>query len=126
MSNVFRLSERIEFLPVIHGSGQFMRAVRQRLLARSYDCLAVCLPPEFQSTVEAGVTCLPYITASFQTEDDSAQSYVPIDPTQPVIAGLRIALQENKRCEFIDLPVSNFEPRKTIFPGHTRAVSIDA
>ncbi|QPJ63352.1 MAG: hypothetical protein G3M70_16290 [Candidatus Nitronauta litoralis] len=116
MSELFTLSDRIEFLPVVHGSGQFMRVVRQRLLGKTYDCLAVCLPPEFQSTVETGITHLPYITASFQSEEDGTQNYVPIDPTQPVIAGLRIALQENIRREFIDLPVSRFEPRKSIFP----------
>ena len=116
MSAVFRLSDRVELLPVIHGSGQFMREVRQRILSRSCDCLAVCLPPEFRSTVETGVRHLPYITGCFQTEDDHTLNFVPIDPTQPVIAGLRIALQENIRREFIDLPVAQFEPRKFQFP----------
>ena len=36
-------------------------------------------------------------------EADGTQSYVPVDPTQPVIMGLRIARQEGIRREFIDM-----------------------
>ena len=93
-----------------------MREVRRRLLASGCDCLAVCLPPEFQSTVEQGLEKLPYITISAQAEDENTFNYVPVDPTQPVIAALRIARQEGIRREFIDLPVRRFEPRRLELP----------
>jgi len=116
MENIFSLSNGVELLPVIHGSGQYSREVRKRILSSGCDCLAVGLPPEYQSTVEQGIEKLPYITVSSLEESDGACSYVPIDPTQPVIMGLRIALQEGIRREFIDLSVANYQPRSIHFP----------
>ncbi|CAI2718280.1 hypothetical protein [Nitrospina watsonii] len=114
--DVFALSDRIQVLPVVHGSGDFTREVRQRLLASGCDCLAVCLPPEFESTVQRGLQQLPTITISCMEEEDGTVSYVPIDPSQPVIMALRIARQENIPCEFIDLSLSHYEPRQMEFP----------
>src|ERR1700691_4626348 len=108
ISDFLRISPKIACLPVIHGSGDYAIEVRRRMLAEDFDCLAVPLPPSFQSDVERGVELLPAISAVLQEEpvsfdasessdDDSAEaracSYVPIDPCQGVIAGLRIALQ---------------------------------
>ncbi len=43
-------------------------------------------------------------------------SYVPIDPCQPVIAALRIALGERIACEFIDMETNVFEPVSVTMP----------
>src|SRR5262249_39635912 len=107
-SQVLQLSDRIDCLPVIHGSGDFALAVRRTMLEKSFDCLAVPLPPSFQADVERGIDLLPTPTIvtqpetqQFQTEwspdedsdDDTdlesaadeaepTHSYVPIDPCQ--------------------------------------------
>ncbi|MCF8720591.1 hypothetical protein [Nitrospina gracilis] len=114
--DVFALGERIQVLPVVHGSGHFTREVRQRLLASGCDCLAVCLPPEYEPTVLRGLDLLPAITISCVEEEDGTVTYVPIDPSQPVVMALRIARQENIPCEFIDLSVQNYQPRSMDFP----------
>jgi hypothetical protein len=44
---VFRFSERITSFPVVHGSGDYAQEVREVLLGRHFDCLAVPLPPSF-------------------------------------------------------------------------------
>jgi len=116
MAHLFQLSERVQLLPVIHGSGHFTREVRERLLSSGCDCLAVCLPPEFQSTVEQGIQKLPYITISSLDESEGSMSYVPIDPVQPVIMALRIAQQEGLPRKFIDLSVPEYEVRHFSFP----------
>ena len=99
---IFYLSEKIRFLPVIHGSANFTRIIKDRLLSSSTDCLAVGLPPEFQTTVEDGINRLPQITLCSQKESSGSYNYVPIDPCQPVIMGLRIASQEGIPKKFID------------------------
>jgi hypothetical protein len=96
---------------------------------------AVPLPPSFQADVERAIGHLPGVTvvaqpepghfgpvewspdASDETEDDEsagdelpAVSYVPIDPCQPVIAALRIAIEERLPRAFIDLETAVFEP----------------
>ena len=116
MAHIFELSEKVQLLPVIHGSGSFTREVRQRILSAGCDCLAVCLPPEFQTTVEQGLQKLPYISISALEESEGTLSYVPIDPVQPVIMALRIAQQEGMARKFIDLSVPEYETRHMDFP----------
>lgn len=131
-SDFLHISPRISVLPVIHGSGDFAVQVRQTMLSGQFDCLAVPLPPSFQAGVEEAIDYLPGITVVTQREgaapfaatewtpdvdrEDSrpttpaAHSYVPLDPCQPVITALRIALQERIPRYFIDLETANFQP----------------
>jgi len=107
----------IRVLPIVHGSGDFAIRVRDELLARPYDCLAVPLPPSFQDEVEAGVERLPAISAVVQRDDETdGFTYVPIDPCQGVIAGLRTAIGERIAREFIDRESPRFEAVHAAFP----------
>jgi hypothetical protein len=114
------MSPRIRVLPVIHGSGDFAIRVREELLARPYDCVALPLPPSFQEDVEQAVSVLPAISAVVQPdvdhERDEGVSYVPIDPCQPVIAAIRTAMGERITREFIDLETPRFEAVTGVFP----------
>jgi hypothetical protein len=114
-----RIGPRVRVLPIIHGSGDFAIRVREELLARPYDCLAVPLPPSFQEDVESAVERLPAISVVVQRDSDDSEpgySYVPIDPCQGVVAALRVAIGERMAREFIDLETSNFEPSAASFP----------
>ena len=102
------------------------------MLEHDFDCLAVPLPPSFQHHVEAGIHVLPTPTMVVQDEarcfwtewnSDSPEeetarrvSYVPIDPCQAVIAGLRVAIGEHIPREFIDLETTDFQPYTTVLP----------
>ena len=118
-----RIGPRVRALPIIHGSGDFAIRVREELLARSYDCLAVPLPPSFQDDVEEAIERLPAISVVTRLDadpDDTSSevgfSYVPIDPCQGVIAGLRVALGERIARAFIDIETPRFEARQGVFP----------
>jgi hypothetical protein len=119
------ISPRIRVMPIIHGSGDFAIQVREELLSRPYDCVAVPLPPSFQEQVEVAVERLPRISVVVQidaeTDDVEASgeagfSYVPIDPCQGVIAALRTARGERIAREFIDMETPRFEPVTGAFP----------
>jgi hypothetical protein len=114
------IGPRIRVLPIIHGSGDFAIRVREELLARPYDCLAVPLPPSFQDEVEAAVERLPRISVVTQRDaegdDGESFSYVPIDPCQGVIAAIRTALGERIPREFIDLETPRFERMSATYP----------
>ena len=119
------ISPRIRVLPIIHGSGDFAIQVREELLRRPYDCVAVPLPPSFQEDVEAAIEQLPGISVVVQRdaetdggldESDLGFSYVPIDPCQGVIAALRTAQGERIAREFIDLETPRFVPITGLFP----------
>jgi hypothetical protein len=114
------IGPRVRVLPIIHGSGDCAIRVREELLTRPYDCLAVPLPPSFQDDVEAAIERLPAVSAVVQRdadgEGDTGFSYVPIDPCQGVIAGLRVALGEHIARAFIDLETPRFEANTGVFP----------
>jgi hypothetical protein len=119
------ISPRIRVLPIVHGSGDFALQVREELLNRPYDCVAVPLPPSFQDDVEEAIEALPVIsvvvqvdaeTGDFDDESEPGFSYVPIDPCQGVIAALRTARGERIAREFIDMETPRFEPVTSTFP----------
>ncbi|MGE3819181.1 MAG: hypothetical protein AB7I30_07070, partial [Isosphaeraceae bacterium] len=116
-----RIGPKVRVMPVIHGSGDFAVKVREELLERPYDCLAVPLPPSFQDDVEAAVERLPTISIVAQPnadpdDDELGFSYVPIDPCQPVIAAIRTALGERIARAFIDAETPRFEAKTGVFP----------
>lgn len=136
---VLQLTGRITLLPVIHGSGDFAVEVRRRLLANPCDCLAVPLPRSFQHGVEMAIQQLPQPTLVIQHpvsrflqgdelfwserddhfQDDETEavcSFVPIDPCQPVIAAIRLAMEEHIPRAFIDLETERFEPHTCVLP----------
>jgi len=91
---VLRLSPRIEVLPILHGSGDVAQEVRETLIGRPFDCVAVPLPPSFESAVESAVSYLPHLSLVAVPEPDSDEptvTFVPVDPCQPVIMGIRVA-----------------------------------
>lgn len=134
MHALLTFSERLHVLPVIHGSGDFALAVRRVMLENKFDCVAVPLPPSFQTHVEEAVSSLPTPTVVVQKEPlwqvglseydqdllgedpESTISYVPVDPCQPVIAALRAAVGEHIPRAFIDLETAHFRPRVAMLP----------
>ena len=124
------LSPRIKLLPVIHGSGDFAMLVRDEMLARRWDCVAVPLPPSFQSPVEEAIRQLPTVSLVAMEEpepfdlagpveddaDEASYSYVPTEPCQPAIRALSIADQEGIAREFIDLETERFESYPCVLP----------
>ena len=127
-ADFLRIGPKVRVLPIIHGSGDCAIRVREELLARPYDCLAVPLPPSFQEDVEAAIGQLPAISVVAQLDgedeegdegDDSPGmgfSYVPIDPCQPVIAALRLAIGERMARAFIDRETPRFQAGAAHFP----------
>ncbi len=114
----FRLGETLTLFPVIHESADYAQQVRAVILNGHYDCLAVALPPSFEEGVLAGIDHLPEISVVIQREDSpkNAINYVPIDPCQGMIMGIRMALQEYIPCRFVDREVAAYEVYEGSFP----------
>ncbi|HAB14266.1 MAG TPA: hypothetical protein DCE47_21490 [Planctomycetaceae bacterium] len=133
------ISDKTLVVPVIHGSGDFAVAVRRVMLERTFDCLAVPLPPSFQANTESALQHLPGATMVLQHESPRFEtggwtpgsdselepgdpesveraSYVPIDPCQPVIAALRTAVGEHIPRAFVDPETNPWEPMAAVLP----------
>ncbi|WP_447971525.1 hypothetical protein [Nitrospira sp. M1] len=109
---VFHLSPRIRLLPIRHGSGDVAQEVREYLLSKQVDCLAIPLPPSVEESVETAITHLPHIQLVLlpEIQDHVTYSSIPIDPCQAVIMGIRVALNEGIPRAYIDREVSIYEP----------------
>ncbi|HEV8540589.1 MAG TPA: hypothetical protein VGQ60_05450 [Nitrospiraceae bacterium] len=112
--SVFRLSPRIEVLPILHGTGDMAQEVRETLISRRFDCLAVPLPPSVEEPLERAVTELPRISLVVMPEPDVDEmpvvNFVPVDPCQAVIMGIRVAMGEGIPRAYVDREVASFEP----------------
>ena len=138
-SSPLKISERITCLPVVNGSGASALAVRQWLLENPCDCLAVGLPDSFRYAVLQAVEALPtpsivlqrplpdFANADESSAEPSPSSFVPIDPCQPVIMALRVALGERMQIEFCDLETNRYQAFEAALPDAyaLRKVSID-
>ncbi len=123
--DLFNFSDRITAAPVIHGSGDFAVEIRRIMLAEKFDCLAVPLPPSFKSDVERAIGALPLVSIVGQLEPtdfaaegdgDGSMNFVPVDPCQPVIAAIRVAMGERMVRQYVDLEVERFEAYSGGFP----------
>ncbi len=118
--SVFHLSPRLELFPILHGSGDVAQAVRDRLIDRRFDCLAVPLPPSFERPLEEAVADLPTISVVVQQERNqeaaASVNYVPVDPCQAVIMGIRVAMGEGIPRAYIDREVGAVEPVPLVSP----------
>ncbi len=96
-----KLSEKINALPVIHGKVAFSNYLRDELLNKSYDCIAVELPPLAEEHVKNAVEQLPLIHAIvMQYQNDSC--FIPIDPCDTIIEAIRQGQQNNIPIQCID------------------------
>ena len=96
LSDFLQLSPRLWVLPVIHGSGDISIEVRRVMLAQSFDCLAVPLPPSFQEHVEEAIGCLPQMSLVVQAEPLSFGRWQHSDDDGPCLRRRRNA--EDCRC----------------------------
>lgn len=112
----------------MHGSGDYAALARDEILARRWRTLAVALPPAVEAEVAAAIELLPCAQAVVIHEPRAAEflggdeealpevAFVPVEPTQAVIAALRTARQERIAWAFVDLEVERFESRGGVYP----------
>jgi hypothetical protein len=88
--------------------------VRETLISRRIDCLAVPLPPSVEEPVERAVNKLPRISLVVarepETDNTPVVNFVPVDPCQAVIMGIRVAMGEGIPRAYVDRETASFEP----------------
>lgn len=112
----FRLGQHIRCVPTIHGRGIFAQETRRLFLADSYDCVAVELPPSVGPTVVEATGYLPCVTAVVYQEDGGDHCYVPVEPGEAIIEAIRLAHEERRRIEFVDMETASFPVDRPTLP----------
>lgn len=102
-----KLLPGITLAPILHGRAAFSTYIRELCNKEKYDCIAVDLPEPFKEEVCDAVNELPYIsatTATSKTESGPPLYYIPTDPCDATIEGIRQAQQKRIPCHFIGYP----------------------
>jgi hypothetical protein len=91
-----RLSARITIVPVLHGTSAVAKQVRSRCLQERFDCIAVDIPGLFQDHIGRAALELPLIQAVVAREEgEGCCYYLPIDPCDAAIEGVRQSQQNH-------------------------------
>ena len=107
---------RFTYVPVAPGRLEFALEVRRRILADLPDIVAVELPATLEEVYQDALRRLPQISVIFyrdteyrrrdndnRANDDSEQAvYVPVEPTDPFVEGIRTAQEIRAKVVFAD------------------------
>ncbi|MBD3322384.1 MAG: hypothetical protein GF350_14885 [Chitinivibrionales bacterium] len=102
---MFRLSSSITLIPALHGSLYYSQYVRDLCSEKSFDCIAVDIPSVFDDNLPESVDALPLISALIATRPSDPVCYVPVDPCDAFIEGIRQSRQRHIRGCCIGSPI---------------------
>ncbi|MBW8887865.1 MAG: hypothetical protein JF616_08930 [Fibrobacteres bacterium] len=96
------LSPHIHAFPIRHGKAPFAMAARRLLWEGKWDALAIALPASLREEALAGVEALPSVRALVIRVEGEAKCYLPFDPCDAYIEGMRQARQRRLPVHFIE------------------------
>ncbi|NLD93063.1 MAG: hypothetical protein GX639_10375 [Fibrobacter sp.] len=99
-----RLSDSLTIIPVLHGKAVFSRQIRSVCLEEKFDCIAIDIPDIFEQDLIEAVEALPVISAVCARENDERVYYIPIDPCDATIEGIRQSFQLQAKLSCIGYP----------------------
>jgi hypothetical protein len=99
------LADSISIVPFLHGKIAFARHVRDLCLETKFDCIAVDIPQPFQDDFAGAVDRLPFICAMVARTATEPVYYVPIDPCDATIEGVRQSRQNRIPYTCVGFPV---------------------
>ena len=81
---LLEIGPHVTALPIVHGRGDFAWEVRRLMLKHQFDCVAVPIPPSFQTSVEQAILNLPVPSLVFQHDlEDFSNQWQPPDDSDP-------------------------------------------
>ncbi len=114
-----KLIPGITVIPILHGRAAFSTYIRNICIQNKFDCIAIDLPEPFSEELPQAVTQLPFISAvlaynSIETKPNIY--YIPTDPCDAAIEGIRQAQQNHLHCAFIGYPNIYMPPTLPLLP----------
>jgi len=101
-SGLIKLSEKIYCFPILHGKAAFCLELRKILWDQSFDCFALAFPESLAENFIEATHKLPVIQALSIRIDEETAAYVPIDPCDAYVEGVRQAVQNRCQIEFTE------------------------
>lgn len=100
--SALKLTEEISVLPFLHGKAPFCLELRKLLWKQSFDCLAFAFPKRFQNELPLIIEKLPTLYALVARTEDESFAYIPADPSDALIEGVRQAMQRRIPYVFLE------------------------
>jgi hypothetical protein len=116
--NPFIKYKNIYVIPTFHSRIEFAKLVRTALFKAFPDVIAVELPSNVQDETIEAIGRLPFLSLIGYSDSLSPTklNFIPIDPGDSIIEGIRIGLEHNIPIEFIDLSLSDYLPPSLKLP----------
>ncbi|MHA1799564.1 MAG: hypothetical protein ACTSVY_14045 [Candidatus Helarchaeota archaeon] len=112
MTNSILNFKNIHAIPSFHSRIQFAIEVRKAFFKIKPDLITVELPDALKDKVIEGIMRLPYISIiGYEELGHRKISYVPIDPGDSIIEGIRLGIENNVPVKFIDLDVVRYRQK---------------
>lgn len=105
-----KLSESLTIIPVLHGKAVFSRHIRSVCLNEKFDCIAVDIPDIFGNDLIHAVESLPVISAVCARQKNGPVYYIPVDPCDATIEGIRQSFQQQATLACIGYPEPGSRP----------------
>ncbi len=104
--------KNIYIIPTFHSRIEFARLVRTAYFKVFPDVIAIELPDNMRDEVTEGIERLPFLSliAYADTLNPKKMNFIPIDPGDSIIEGIKIGLEYDVPIEFVDLTVSEYTP----------------
>ncbi len=130
----------VKILPVYHGRITFGKLVDATITSFDPDVIAIELPSDLKDIFTTAVKRLPILSIVGYIERNreppagtmapppageggipatilgSAYTFIPVHPGDPMVEAIRLGLERNKRIEFIDLVLDNYDPVEYSLP----------
>jgi len=108
----------IYVIPTFHSRIEFAKLVRTALFKVYPNVIAVELPNNVKEEVLEAIERLPYLSLIGYADslNPKKMNFIPIDPGDSIIEGLRIGVEYNIPIEFIDLSISEYSPPSMKLP----------
>ncbi|MFO8020545.1 MAG: hypothetical protein R6U96_18125 [Promethearchaeia archaeon] len=103
--------KNIYVVPTFHSRVEFAKIVRANYFKVFPDLIAVELPSNIREEVIEGVNRLPYLSLIAYADSLSPEllNFIPIDPSDSIIEGIRMGQEYNVPVEFIDLSLKTYK-----------------
>lgn len=103
-------------LPILHGRLECAILVRQAYRQYQPDAIAVELPSTLAAAVLRAVKRLPLLSVVYYQESSGQTVYYPIEPTDPLVEAMRLALAADLPLYCIDLDMEGYPRVREAFP----------
>jgi hypothetical protein len=108
--------KNIRFVPVLHGRMEFALEVRRQFREFKPDQVAVEYPNTLRDLILRGIKRLPLLSAVYYQESDGAFIYLLLEPTDPLVEAVRLALENDIPVHFIDRDTEGYPLDRSPMP----------